>query len=291
MDNGQKIKILAVDDHPENLLTLEAILDDPAYELVRAASGEQALRLVLDQEFAVILLDAKMPGMDGFETAIHIRKLERCKNMPIIFITAFSKDEQDIRKGYVLGAVDYVFKPVAPEILRAKVKVFADLFDKTQRLEQKSQQLKNERDQLNQELQYFERMSGSDTSQISKQMFSVKTLRLGIPDEFERLTQDYAKSLILSVESQKFKTGESASEGLRSLAETLGFLGAGPRDVVELHTQVIKSLSQEAPSAKARVYLQEGRLMLIELMGLLVAYYRTRAVYQFSTSRKDNMPV
>lgn len=141
MYDGRKIKILAVDDHPENLLALEAMLDEPAYELVQANSGEMALKLVLDQKFAVILLDAKMPGMDGFETAVHIRKLERCKNTPIIFVTAFNKDEQDVRKSYLLGAVDYIFKPIAPEALKAKVKVFAELFDKTQRLASARQNL------------------------------------------------------------------------------------------------------------------------------------------------------
>lgn len=278
MDDGQKINILLADDRPENLLSLEAVLDDPAYELARACSGEEALKLVLDQDFAVILLDAKMPGMDGFETAVHIRKLERCKNTPIIFVTAYSKDEQDIRRGYNLGAVDYVFKPIAPEILRAKVKVFAELFDKTRQLARQTEQLKTERDQLNQELQYFEMISGHRASQITSQIFGGKALRQEIPSEFESMVQEYAKNLVLAVERQKFKMEQDTSESVRSLAERLGFLRAGPRDVVEIHTQAMKNLNQNAPSPKIKAFIQEGRMLLIELLGLLVAYYRTRSV-------------
>src|SRR6185437_6038796 len=116
--------ILLVDDRPENLLALQAILEPLEHELVRAESGEEALRVLLSREdFAVILLDVQMPGLDGFGTAELIKQRERTRNIPIIFLTAISKDEQHVFRGYEVGAVDYVFKPFDAEILRSKVSV------------------------------------------------------------------------------------------------------------------------------------------------------------------------
>ena len=119
--------ILAVDDDPKNLLALEVALGDLASNLVTASSGEQALRLVLESDFAVILLDVQMPTIDGFETARLIRSRARSRHIPIIFITAFNQDDREIRRGYELGAVDFLFKPIVPDVLRAKVQVFVEL--------------------------------------------------------------------------------------------------------------------------------------------------------------------
>src|SRR5689334_16055992 len=104
----QRVKVLIVDDRPENLLALEAILESPNLELVRANSGEEALKSLLQQDFAVILMDVQMPNMDGFETATLIRQRERSKHIPIIFLTALNRSETHIFKGYSLGAVDYI---------------------------------------------------------------------------------------------------------------------------------------------------------------------------------------
>src|SRR5918912_2856144 len=124
------IRILLVDDMPQNLLALEAMLGDLSLDLVRAQSGAEALRQVLQDDFAVILLDVLMPGLDGLETAALIRERERSRATPIIFITAAGRDEDLIAHGYALGAVDYIVKPVHPVILRSKVAVFVELFRK-----------------------------------------------------------------------------------------------------------------------------------------------------------------
>jgi two-component system, LuxR family, sensor kinase FixL len=126
-DPRVKARVLLVDDRPENLLVYELILGELDEELVMAHSGEEALALVESQDFAVILLDVNMPGMDGLETAKQIRSDERFAHLPIIFMTAFADDFQ-IAEGYARGAVDYIQTPVVPEVLRAKVKVFADLY-------------------------------------------------------------------------------------------------------------------------------------------------------------------
>ena len=121
------VGILMVDDREANLLALEAVLEPAGVRLVRAHSGPEALKCLLDEDFAVVLLDVHMPGMDGFETAGLIRARDRSKDTPILFLTAIDRSDRQAARGYALGAVDYVFKPIAPEILRAKVAVFVEL--------------------------------------------------------------------------------------------------------------------------------------------------------------------
>jgi PAS domain S-box-containing protein len=130
-----RASILMVDDRPENLVALEAILEPLGHELVRANSGEEALRHILRKDFAVVLMDVQMPGMNGFETAQVIKSREKSKHLPIIFLTAISKDEQYVFEGYSAGAVDYMSKPFNPAILRSKVAVFVDLFLKNRQIE------------------------------------------------------------------------------------------------------------------------------------------------------------
>ncbi|HEX8700629.1 MAG TPA: response regulator EpsF [Myxococcaceae bacterium] len=132
----QQASILLVDDHPSNLLALEAILEALGQRLVRATSGVEALRHLLTEDFAVILLDVQMPGLNGFETAKLIRQRQRSRYTPIIFLTAYSRDEADQVHGYELGAVDYVVKPFNPDVLRWKVEVFVTLQLQQKQLQQ-----------------------------------------------------------------------------------------------------------------------------------------------------------
>jgi PAS domain S-box-containing protein len=136
-------KILVADDDPHNLLALEQILQAPGYELVLVRSGEEALRQVLREDFAVILLDVQMPRMDGYEAANLIRVRGRSSRVPIIFLTAYNKDELHVFRGYNAGAVDYVFKPIEPIILQSKVSVFVELYRKTEEIRQQSEHEKN----------------------------------------------------------------------------------------------------------------------------------------------------
>ncbi len=119
--------ILVVDDNASNLLAIEAALAGLGLNLVTAQSGADALRWLLERDFALILLDIEMPSMDGYETARLIRGRLRTRHVPIIFVTAFSRDDREILEGYALGAVDFLFKPIVPEILRAKASVFVEL--------------------------------------------------------------------------------------------------------------------------------------------------------------------
>lgn len=133
------VNILIVDDDSRNLFAVRETLEDLGATLVLAKSGEEALKHLLRQDFALILLDVHMPGMDGYETAEMIRKREKCRHIPIIFLTAINKDEMHIFRGYSAGAVDYMFKPVDPQVLRCKVSVFVELFRKTEEIRQQAE--------------------------------------------------------------------------------------------------------------------------------------------------------
>ena len=129
------IKILAVDDREDNLLSIETILEQDDYTIVRANSGRAALKILLtQQDFTLILMDVQMPDMNGFETASLIYERERLKHIPIIFITAHNQGEEKMYEGYKLGGVDFIYKPINPELLRFKVSVFADLYKKNHQL-------------------------------------------------------------------------------------------------------------------------------------------------------------
>jgi CheY-like chemotaxis protein len=133
-----------VDDRPENLLALDAILHGLGHELVKACSGEEALKRLLTEEFAVILLDVQMPGMDGFETATHIKQRERTRDIPILFLTAIDGEAHQAFRGYAAGAVDYLSKPFDPWILRAKVAVFIELYERRRELAIETERLRHE---------------------------------------------------------------------------------------------------------------------------------------------------
>jgi PAS domain S-box-containing protein len=137
---SEKVNILLVDDQPNNLLALESILEGMG-NLVTAESGSRALKQLLDREFAVVLLDVQMPDLDGFETAQLIRQRDRSRETPIIFLTALSRSETNVFRGYELGAVDYIFKPFHPEILRSKVNVFVQLFRQRAELRRQAQEV------------------------------------------------------------------------------------------------------------------------------------------------------
>jgi PAS domain S-box-containing protein len=149
------INILLVDDHPDNLLALEAVLGDLNYNLIKCLSGEEALRCLLKDDFAVIVLDVQMPGMDGFETARLVKAREKTKEIPIIFITATSKESEHFYTGYAVGAIDYMLKPFVPQILRTKIEGFVNLYISNKKLQVQTEllhQKTRELEKMNKEL-------------------------------------------------------------------------------------------------------------------------------------------
>ena len=140
----QAAKILMVDDRPENLLALEAILQGLGHDLIKARSGEEALKYLLTEDVALMLLDVQMPGMDGFETAAHVKKREKTRDIPILFLTALDGAAHQAFRGYAAGAVDYLSKPFDPWVLKAKVGVFVELYERRRDLAAQAEGLRRQ---------------------------------------------------------------------------------------------------------------------------------------------------
>ncbi|WP_406360584.1 response regulator [Streptomyces sp. NBC_00715] len=161
--NGERASILLVDDMEDNLIALEAVLGSLNEPLVRARSGEEAMKALLRQRFAVVLLDIRMPGMDGFETAANIKRLDQTKDVPIIFLTGTDADAGYAFRGYATGAADYLTKPFDPWVLRAKVTVFLDLHRKNRQLERLLAREEERFDELADRLRGIERQLAAGT--------------------------------------------------------------------------------------------------------------------------------
>ncbi|WP_424528277.1 response regulator [Sphaerisporangium viridialbum] len=200
-----RAKILLVDDREENLIALEAILSSLDVVAVRARSGEEALKALLSIEFALILLDVRMPGMDGFETAAHIKRRERTRNIPIIFLTVVDSAPDYAFRGYAAGAVDYLTKPFDPWVLRAKVSVFVELYNMNRRLAEQASLLR-------------ERLSVELTDGTAAEVLPELSRRLtAVEDELSRVVELAEKS----------NGGAPLSGPLSDLSERLLHLRAG----------------------------------------------------------------
>lgn len=191
MTKNDKVNVLLVDDRPENLLVLRATLSSPGINLVEAQSGKEALKYLLEKDFAVILLDVMMPEMDGFETARLIREREKSKYTPIIFVTAMFLDDQDAFRGYSVGAVDYIMKPFAPAILRSKISVFVDLFRKTQELKRQAEHIRAiEQREFITKLQAAEEKMWQETERERSEARAARAVLELAPVGFARLDKD-----------------------------------------------------------------------------------------------------
>ncbi|MBZ3900695.1 MULTISPECIES: response regulator [Streptomyces] len=169
--------ILLVDDMEDNLIALEAVLASLNEPLVRARSGEEAMKALLRQRFAVVLLDIRMPGMDGFETAAHIKRLDQTKDVPIIFLTGTDADAGYAFRGYATGAADYLTKPFDPWVLRAKVSVFLDLHRKTRALETLLANQREHAEQVNARLAALEKQLTTPTPDLTELRIQIRDLQ------------------------------------------------------------------------------------------------------------------
>ncbi|MEU5994069.1 response regulator [Spirillospora sp. NPDC047418] len=193
-----KAKILLVDDREENLIALEAILSSLDQDLVRARSGEDALKALLTDEYAVILLDVVMPGMDGFETARDIKRRKKTRDLPIIFLTAVNSDPDYAFRGYAAGAVDFISKPFDPWVLRAKVSVFVELHTKNKQLRDQTVLLREQAALLREQEKRLDERPGADAGEQARALLEAveeqaEAVGKQVPparrDDFDELTR------------------------------------------------------------------------------------------------------
>jgi signal transduction histidine kinase/DNA-binding response OmpR family regulator len=221
-DGDVKVDILLVDDNPNNLLALEAMLSDLGQNLVRAHSGVDALRRLLEGDFALALLNIQMPDLDGFQTAELIRSRERSRHMPIIFLTAHNRSDDQISKAYELGAVDILFKPIVPAILRAKVQAFVELSRKTEEMKRQAQLLR-EATQREHERRLEEASQRWEAERLREEMVKER-----------RLTETLARTV---AERERAEAAlQSSNDRLRFLSEMANRLLVGERPKELLHS-------------------------------------------------------
>ena len=278
-DDPMTVNILLVDDKESNLLALETLLHAPNQHLVAKNSGSAALKYLLDNDVAVILLDVQMPGMDGLETAELIRQRERSQDIPIIFITATTPPQNEVIAAYKLGAVDYIFKPVVPEILKTKVAVFIDLYRKKMVLKQQKIEKEQEAEQLRSALETQLLLTGWQDNSITASLAGVAPLSERSPKVFSDLKETYESLLDAYLTAEGFGVRPPRTQ-INTLAEHIGRLCGGPRDVVELHLQSVEGKCKNVPPKRQLAFTVEGRLLALELMGFLVDYYRVKSLSQ-----------
>jgi len=186
VESKSDIKILVVDDREDNLLSIETLLEQDNYTVVKATSGNAALKILLkEHDFSLILMDVQMPDINGFETATIIYQREKLKRIPIIFITAHNQDETNIFKGYQTGGVDYIYKPINPGLLRAKVSVFVDLYRKTNQLLDHERKLLGANESLKKEVE--ERKASEEKIKLlNKQLIENNSHLMAVNEELDR---------------------------------------------------------------------------------------------------------
>ncbi len=219
MNKTEKENILIVDDRPENLLALEKLLKRPDLNIIRATSGNDALAMVLEHDFALILLDVQMPDMDGFETAELMRENDETKRIPIIFVTAISKEQKYVFKGYDAGAVDYLFKPLDPDILKSKVNVFLELHKQKTSLEKMNEELRKANKKMweqqkavieEERLKVLLQMAGATAYEFNQPLTSllenIKLIETDSKERSEHITRIQDAGELISAVVEKIKT-------------------------------------------------------------------------------------
>jgi len=257
-----KVDILLVDDDATKRFAMKAILAPLGQNVVEAASGPDALRQLLKQDFAVILLDVRMPGMDGFEAAQLIRQRPRSELTPIIFVTALDRVETDMGRGYDLGAVDFVFAPVVPAIMRAKVTVFVELYKAQQELRRYRTQLERlvqERTTaltaINRELEAF---SYSVSHDLRAPLLSFNGLNRTLLDEYADVLDPRAKDYLQRMRLASERMA-SVFDGLQTLFRlTSGEIHREPCDISAMAEEVVEEMRAANPSRKVEVKIASG---------------------------------
>ena len=287
--NSDQVNILLVDDQPANLLALEAMLQGLGQNLIKAESGREALKWLLTHDVAVILLDVKMPDMDGFETAALIRQRDKSRDTPIIFLTAADKTHTEAVRGYAVGAVDYLVKPVVPEFVRSKVSVFVELAKKSEQLRRQAEQLREgeqaardlaearaelvrELEHKNQELESFSYAVSHD---LRAPLRRIEAFSRAVLDSQERLDAD-GRRYFDRIQEASRQMSQLIDDVLHLSKVTRAELRSQEVDLSALASAILERLREGEPAraveSKVRpavIAQGDGQLLRIALVNLL----------------------
>jgi DNA-binding response OmpR family regulator len=265
------IRVLVVEDNPTDVLLLEDVLTNepaPLFGVTVAGSLGECMRRLQAQEFDVVLLDLTLPDSNGLHTLREVRGA--FPQVPVVVMTGLENEGLGLR-AMEAGAQDYLQKGyVQTPLLGAFIRY---ALERHQR--QASIQAADQRETQRREIQSFERLSEPPDTHVSAGIYAGLSLREESPAEFSRMVDWYREVLHLAFEQRIYKTANATSSALREIAQQAGYRRGGPRDVVEIHTEALKSAIASMPLEKSRAYIEEGRLLVLELMGYLAAYYRS----------------
>lgn len=258
--------ILLVDDYEDALVVYSLILEREGYTVVKASTGRDCLDIARKVRPDLILLDIRLPDINGIEVCKQIKTDAELSNTLVVLVSAVDTSVTSQVLGLETGADGYLAKPFEDTKMLAQIRALlrigesfeASVADKRQR--------------------ELERLANKSKPSVAAHLYGAQSLRKSFPDLFNQIVARYSELLDMALEQQAYKVDHNISEGLHEMVERLGFLKAGPRDVVDIHSAAIRAKTSEASFQKAGAYISEGRIRLLELMGYLISYYRDRSL-------------
>ncbi|HKQ73791.1 MAG TPA: response regulator [Blastocatellia bacterium] len=271
-----RFKILIVDDDLDIAGAFSHILQLADYEVLSAPTGRECLQIAKTDHPDLILLDVRLPDLNGLEVCRRIKADPEMARIVVIIITGMRISKDDEAEGIEAGADAYLNKPVHLRTLLAHVQTL----------------LRSRHEETAREIDSLEKFPRTPYTPIAAQSFGLTLLRESLPDLFDELVQHYGDLLDLALEQRIYKVNNRLSESLRNFGDQLGFIKAGPRDVVQIHHAALLKKAANVTVSKSKAYIEEGRLIILELMGNLVSYYRNHTlsmrVVNTSDGRKDD---
>lgn len=261
--------ILIADDHEDALLAYSLILKSEGYDVLSATTGEDCLRIARENRPDLILLDVRLPDISGVDVCKRIKTDSELATIFVVLVSGLEVSTDSQVLGLETGADGYITKPIDTRKLLAQIKAMLRIGENVETTIADTQR---------KEIARLSEFASQSRTPVTAQLYGVRPLRQSFHDIFNQMVQQYASVLELALEQQAYKINNRVTESLQEIVEQLGFLNAGPRDVVDLHSTALKMRLTDATAKKARAYINEGRMRLVEMMGHLVTYYRSRSL-------------
>jgi DNA-binding response OmpR family regulator len=265
-------RILNVNDDEANRYSVSRILKHAGFEVMEAANGAEALRQV-ETRPDLVILDVHLPDLNGFDVCRRIKRNDSTRSIPVLHLSAKHVQETDRVHGIESGADGYLCLPVEQPELLSSVRNLLRLRNAQRTVVANAQRIES----LEKELFALEKLSASPPTPITSRSYGALPLRESHAAEFEALIAGCVRLLEAALEKQQYKGSPEDVETVRAMSDRLGFLRAGPRDVIDIYSSALKLRTASVSASRAKGYVEEGRLLVLELMGHLVSYYRSAA--------------